>query len=80
MKEKINTIVRIFPGKEEVIELLLLSNPNFLELCTDYMLCSSRILEIKKELEKHNVQIKEYEDLQRNLEEEILIYINKVQH
>ncbi|WPR75277.1 hypothetical protein [Algoriphagus sp. NG3] len=77
MKEKINTIARIFPVKEEVIEQLLLSNPTFLELCTDYMLCSSRILEIKKELEKHNLQIGEYEDLQRKLEEELLKYINK---
>ena len=72
MQENINSIVRVFPDHEQKIEYLFMNDANFRELCTDYILCASKILDLKTSLEDCSAQIQEYEELQRNLEEEIL--------
>ena len=72
----LTSIVQVFPHFEDKIEYLFTTNANFRELCTDYIFCASKILDIKKEKKKYTSQIKEYEDVQRNLEQEILKMIN----
>ena len=72
MQKSINSIVRIFPDHEEKIEHLFMYDPSFRELCSDYMLCASQILELKSESGEHSAKLEEYEELQRNLEHEIL--------
>lgn len=72
MQKNINSIVGIFPDYEERIEYLFLSDGNFRDLCKDYILCASKVLDMKKELNKYNAQIEEYEVLQRQLEDELL--------
>ena len=72
MQENINSIVRVFPDHEQKIEYLFMNDASFRELCTDYILCASKILDLKTGLEECSDQIKEYEDVQRNLEQEIL--------
>jgi hypothetical protein len=80
MQEKIHSIVRIFPAHEQKIEYLFMSDANFRELCTDYILCASKILDMKSGLEESSSQIREYEELQRNLEQEMLNLIVKKKH
>jgi hypothetical protein len=80
MQENIISIVRIFPDHEEKIEFLFMNDASFRELCIDYILCASKILDLKMRLEECGDQIEEYEDLQRNLEEEILKMIVKKKH
>jgi hypothetical protein len=72
MQEKINSLVRAFPDHEQKIEYLFMNDASFRELCTDYILCASKILDLKSSLEDCSDQTKEYEDVQRNLEQEIL--------
>jgi hypothetical protein len=72
MQEKIKSIVRAFPDYEEKIEFLFMNDASFRELCTDYIFCASKILDMKKELGNYGAQIEEYEDLQWQLEQEIL--------
>jgi hypothetical protein len=72
MQKSINSIVRIFPDHEEKIEYLFMYDSSFRELCADYMLCASQILELKSESGDYQVKLEEYEELQRSLEHEIL--------
>ncbi|MCK9452662.1 MAG: hypothetical protein M0Q90_13290 [Bacteroidales bacterium] len=77
MDKNIISIVRVFPDFEEKIDFLFQSDENFRDLCSDYILCAAMVLEIKKESTKNSAEIAEYEELQRNLEEEILQKILK---
>ena len=77
MKENMHSIVQLFPDFEEKIEFLFLADENFRDLCKDYMLCISFVLDMKKDPNKYRAQIEEYEDVKRNLEEEILTMISK---
>lgn len=77
MPENLHSIVRIFPDFEEKIETLFLTNEDFRDLCKDYILCASSVLDMKKDLNAYSEQIEEYEDLQLSLEQEILRMIAK---
>mgnify|MGYP003479035722 CR=1 FL=1 len=77
MNLKIDPIVRIFPDLEEKIDFLFDNDENFREICSDYMLCTSMILEGKKEMNKNWEEFVEFVALQRDLEEEILKEILK---
>jgi hypothetical protein len=77
MRENIHSIVRIFPDFEDKIESLFLTDEDFRDLCKDYMLCASTVLDMKKDLHNYRKQIEEYEDVQHNLEDEILRMIAK---
>ncbi len=71
------SIVQIFPDFEERIDFLFQADEMFRDLCTDYILCASKVLEMKKEKRKNKSQIEEYEELQKDLEQEILQMISK---
>ncbi len=77
MLNKIVSIVRIFPDYEEKIDFLFQTDENFRDLCLDHILCSSMILDMRNTPNKHTAEIEEYEEVQRNLEEEILEMISK---
>lgn len=77
MQKKTNPIVQLFPGFEMKIDFLLQNNENFRELCADYILCTTMVLDRKNEMNKNTAEIAEFEDLQRNLEEEILKELKK---
>jgi len=72
MLKNIHSIVRVFPEYEEKIEYLFMHDSSFRELCADYMLCASKILELKTESGEEEVKLEEYEEVQRSLEHEIL--------
>ncbi len=78
MHNKIVSIVRIFPGFEKKIDFLFLSDENFRDLCLDHILCAAMVLKMKKELAENTVEIEEYEMIQKDLEQEILQIILKV--
>jgi hypothetical protein len=77
MGVNIHSIVRVFPDFEDKIECLFLTHEDFRDLCKDYMLCASAVLDMKKDLNTHKKQIEEYEEVQQNLEQEILRMISK---
>ncbi|MCX7551262.1 hypothetical protein [Xanthomarina sp. F2636L] len=68
MNKKMIPIVQLFPDFEEKIDFLFQTDENFRDLCSDYMLCASMVLED---------QILEYKELLRELEAEILKEILK---
>jgi len=72
MKNKIHSIAQLFPDFEDRIEFMFLHNESFRELCTDYIFCASKILDLKRELHQHRAEIEEYEGLQQQLEQEML--------
>ncbi|MCG2462315.1 hypothetical protein K8352_16255 [Flavobacteriaceae bacterium F89] len=77
MLKNINSIVRIFPDYEDKIDFLFQTDEDFRDLCKDYLLCASNVLEMKTEISNFSAQTREYEDLQRNLEQEILQMITR---
>ncbi|PZX55584.1 hypothetical protein [Algoriphagus chordae] len=77
MAENIESIVRVFPLYEEKIDFLFQADENFRDLCKDYLLCAGNVLEMKKKADSYSAEIEEYEELQRNLEQEILHIIIK---
>ena len=66
MKKRLVSIVQLFQNDE-----------NFRDLCSDYILCTSMVLERKKALNNSIDDIGEFEELQLELEKEILKEILK---
>ena len=77
MHKKIASIVQLFPDFEEKIYFLFQNDENFRDLCSDYMLCLSMILDRKNEMNEYRAEIAEFEEIQQNLEAEILKEIMK---
>ena len=50
---------------------------NFRDLCSDYLLCVSMVLDRKNQLNKTIAEIAEFEELQKVMETEILKEIQK---
>ena len=81
MLKKAVSIVEAFPGFEEKINFLFQSDEDFRELCSDHFLCVAMLQELIQRLNKNADDVKEFKELQRNLEEEILQRIlNKKSH
>jgi hypothetical protein len=74
LAQKLDSIIQLFPDREDRIHALFLSNESFREVCIEHILCTSKILEIKKG-NKNDAGLSEYEDLQRELENEILKFL-----
>ena len=77
MKEKLSTIIQTFPDFEVTVKWLFENDATFQDLCMDYIICASKLLDLKMEYDKSESQVKEYEDLQLSLEEEMLNLILK---
>ncbi|GGG47335.1 hypothetical protein GCM10010976_18430 [Bizionia arctica] len=65
-------IVQQFPDFEERIDFLFQNDENFRDLCSDYDLCTSMILQRKIAEHKNKAEINEYETLQLILKEDII--------
>jgi len=65
----------LFPSLENKIHILFLRNESFREVCIEHILCTSKILDIKK-ASGDDSGLNEYEDLQRDLENEILKFLS----
>jgi len=74
LAQKLDSIIQLFPDREDRIHALFLSNESFREVCIEHILCTSKILEIKNG-NKNDARLSEYEDLQRELENEILKFL-----
>ncbi len=72
MQERIDSIVSMFPDQEGRIETLFKNDADFREICIDFMMCASRLLDLKKDHFLNHEQIAEYEEMQRDLEQDIL--------
>ena len=77
MKKRLVSIVQLFPDFEVKIDFLFQNDENFRDLCSDYILCTSMVLERKKALNNSIDDIGEFEELQLELEKEILKEILK---
>lgn len=67
----------MFPDFEAKIDFMFQTDENFRDLCLDHIVCATMIIERKKNLNKYTAEIEEYEDVQRNLEQEIFRMIVK---
>lgn len=74
LAQKLDSIIQLFPDLEDKIHALFLSNESFREVCIEHILCTSKILEIKQK-GQNDSGLHEYEDLQKELENEILKYL-----
>ena len=77
MKKRLVSIVQLFPDFEVKIDFLFQNDENFRDLCSDYILCTSMVLERKKVLNNSIDDFGEFEELQLELEKEILKEILK---
>lgn len=71
MQAKITSIAQGFPDFDEIVREMLASDSAFRELCADYILCASKILDMKSEIGDCQTKLAEYEELQYHLEEEM---------
>jgi hypothetical protein len=71
MNKNINAIVHLFPDFKEKINFLFETDENFSDLCKDYLLCASNVIKMKKDNNKKNTSLEEYDDLKKSLQEEI---------
>lgn len=78
MEAKIRFITELFSDFGERVEKVYVGDEFFRELCEDYILCSNKIQELKKESIINLVAINEYIDLKNQLEREILRKLSKV--
>lgn len=70
-------IVRKFPDFEEKIDFLFRTDECFRDLCKDYLLCTSKVIEMNKSNAGLQSLFEEYQDLQKSLELEIFTILNK---
>ncbi|GEM_PF-1806283 len=72
MRENISSIIESFPDFETKIKWLYENDSSFQDVCTDYLLCTSKLAEFRKGDNKFDKMIFEYEELQNDLEQEML--------
>lgn len=77
MDKEIKSIVQMFPDFEEKIDFLFQTDQNFRDLCSDHLLCAAMVQDIKDGLIDLPLELEEYEDLRRKLEQEILQMIKR---
>ena len=68
-------IIDKFPEHIEQITELYKSDPHFKDLCSDYLLCLNMLNKYRNESIDHHDIIKEYENVQMDLEKEMQDFI-----
>ncbi|GGG47239.1 hypothetical protein [Bizionia arctica] len=76
MRKEVDSIIQLFPDLEEEIDDLFQIDENFRDMCSDYMLCRSMVLERKNDRNINREEFADMEVLQRSLEEEIRVQLN----
>ncbi len=64
-----------FPEQAERIEMLYGASEDFRSLCFDYNLCLKHLLKFKRESDEKKLSMKEYNEVQRELEDELSGFI-----
>ena len=73
----LSLVKKKFPGQGSLIEEFYNSNPNFQALCTDYFLCIATLNKFLEEVNENKSTIKEYKNIQGELEKEIDQFLHK---
>jgi len=60
-----------FPAQSDRIKALYKNDPDFKALCADYFLCLNTLHKYQKESGEKQTTIKEYNDLRKDLENEL---------
>ena len=65
-----------FPGKAKTLEILFQKDEDFREICEDFYLCKKAINKIIITDARKNKVLKDYKDALKELELEMLAYMN----
>ena len=71
----LNTVKKKFPKQSERIEALYETNKDFRALCSDYLSCIQYLQRLESEVNEKQISIKEYEDIKKELENELYAFI-----
>lgn len=71
--------VEQFPAFKERITSLFNGSDEFRTLCHDYFLCMKSLTQWEISIEKDEKFIREYKDLKRTLEKELLEFVDRVE-
>ena len=72
MNDKAKHIRERFPDKSHVIDLLIVEDPEFLDLCEDYDACVNALLYwTGSEAPEAEIRVNEYRTLVQELEQEV---------
>jgi hypothetical protein len=77
MDSKLSAILLRFPEYNKLIESQIKDNEDFESLCSDYELCMNMVNSVKQETEQTHSKLAEYLEIKKELETEILNYLNK---
>jgi hypothetical protein len=72
----ISLILETFPQHSKQIHKLFHDNTDFQSLIADYNLCKKNLDDIQKQLKEGAVNVKEYEDVFADLQQELLEFIS----
>lgn len=72
----LNIIHDRFPEMDDSLNMLFLKDENFHEICEDYVLCLSSMSKIIITNKKNDKILKEYKNALKELELEMLEYLN----
>jgi hypothetical protein len=72
----LQTVKEKFPKQAERIEMLYRANEDFRSLCFDYDLCLKYLQKFKTESDEKKLSIKEYSEVQTELEDELSQFIS----
>ena len=75
LNNHLHTIMQKFPQQSERIEELYLLNEDFRALCSDYLLCMKELHKFHKEADEKKLSVKEYKNVQAQLEDELFHFI-----
>jgi hypothetical protein len=75
MRAELSCMVEKFPGLTDKILVLYDANEEFQTLCSDYLLCLKSLDQWVRSLEKDEMFVQEYSELEKILEAELVQYI-----
>jgi len=78
MKAELMCTIEQFPALKEKITSLFNDSDEFQTLCHDYFLCVNSLGQWEMSVEKDEKFIREYKDLKKTLETELLQFVNQV--
>ena len=77
IRSDLSLVKKKFPAQSTLIEEFYNSNSNFKALCTDYFLCVKTLSKFQEEVNENKTTIKEYKNIQGELEKEIDQFLHK---
>lgn len=73
--DHLQIIKQKFPQQSERIEELYRLNEDFRMLCSDYLLCRMELQKFGQELNEKKLSVKEYKNMQEDLENDLFHFI-----